>query len=837
MRVLAARFLSLALLCHASIHAQDNRATTETPAPGKTTVDGIVVDEAGKALPGVKVRLFQLAIGIARGSFRTELADQGTTGADGTFQLTMDGDPDDQRTVGLVLAERTGLSVSWGNRRPGVDGPMTIRMTQPEELSGTVVDEKGQGLAGATVTACAAVVGSGADGQFLMGEPAKQAFSAETGAGGAFRLTGLPDGASVELVVKAPGRGTVCTFDPVGRRGEGLQYAAGQSDAKILLQPEGIVRGTVKDKGTDKPVGGVCLRTTRGSFSWMDTGAGTVTSSRDGTFVVKALPPGEHQVVTAPPAEGSAEWVSQAVTVDVEAGRTVDGVSVQVSKGAVLEVVVKAADGEKPLAGTSVNVMSPTGGNATQAQTDGEGVARFRLPPGDYRVFHAIKAGYDAYQSNEAVTLAEGDTHRVEVELGAPPKISGIVRDPTGKPAPHIDVSTVPMGQQRTKTDAQGHFELTWSRRYLGGGEETHLAVVARDPERKLAAAVKYGEDTKAVELKLAPGGTLVGRVVDEGGKPISKARISVLLRLAHFSSTISHTAIEVDDAGRFSIEGVPTGFKYHVTATAEGYGQKSATTELEDSPGTTVEVEDMVLAVADQILEGVVVDEDDKPVAQARVYAYGSGQPHRNARTGKDGTFRLEGLCKGQLQVSANKSIGGKNAMGSAQAEAGDKDVRVVLGENASVASAPSALPKPAPSLVGRPLPKLDDFGLKPSPESGQTGPLLVCFWDMAQRPSRHCVKQLAGRADVLAQKTVTIVTVHASPVEADALRAWRSQAGVSLRTGMVGAKPEKTLRTWGVRGLPWLILTDAKRHVVADGFDLSDLDGKLAKTDGKDR
>jgi hypothetical protein len=44
-----------------------------------------------------------------------------------------------------------------------------------------------------------------------------------------------------------------------------------------------------------------------------------------------------------------------------------------------------------------------------------------------------------------------------------------------------------------------------------------------------------------------------------------------------------------------------------------------------------------------------------------------------------------------------------------------------------------------------------------------------------------------------------------------------------------MVQVDEEKTRFSWGVRSLPWLILTD-KKHVVTDeGFSLAELDEKL--------
>jgi hypothetical protein len=45
----------------------------------------------------------------------------------------------------------------------------------------------------------------------------------------------------------------------------------------------------------------------------------------------------------------------------------------------------------------------------------------------------------------------------------------------------------------------------------------------------------------------------------------------------------------------------------------------------------------------------------------------------------------------------------------------------------------------------------------------------------------------------------------------------------------GAITADIEKTRFTWGVRSLPWLILTDSKHIIRAEGFNLSELDEKI--------
>ncbi|MCK4850827.1 MAG: hypothetical protein KAT11_05715, partial [Phycisphaerae bacterium] len=65
---------------------------------------------------------------------------------------------------------------------------------------------------------------------------------------------------------------------------------------------------------------------------------------------------------------------------------------------------------------------------------------------------------------------------------------------------------------------------------------------------------------------------------------------------------------------------------------------------------------------------------------------------------------------------------------------------------------------------------------------------------------------------------------------VEAEKLKKWLAESNIELPTGQVQADAApRILPAWGVRSLPWLILTDAKHIVRVEGFPLADLDGKL--------
>ena len=87
----------------------------------------------------------------------------------------------------------------------------------------------------------------------------------------------------------------------------------------------------------------------------------------------------------------------------------------------------------------------------------------------------------------------------------------------------------------------------------------------------------------------------------------------------------------------------------------------------------------------------------------------------------------------------------------------------------------------------------------------------------------------QLAKQAEQLKQKGVAVITVQASKIDQDTLHEWTVENSIPFPVGMIIRDPEKTRLAWGIKSLPWLILTDS-RHVVSDeGFGLSDLDGKI--------
>ena len=81
----------------------------------------------------------------------------------------------------------------------------------------------------------------------------------------------------------------------------------------------------------------------------------------------------------------------------------------------------------------------------------------------------------------------------------------------------------------------------------------------------------------------------------------------------------------------------------------------------------------------------------------------------------------------------------------------------------------------------------RLKDLGIELSPEDTKDRIMLVCFWDMQQRPSRHCMRKLAECAEELKNKGVAVVAIQASKVNKGMLKEWMNNNNVSFQVGVI--------------------------------------------------
>ena len=288
--------------------------------------------------------------------------------------------------------------------------------------------------------------------------------------------------------------------------------------------------------------------------------------------------------------------------------------------------------------------------------------------------------------------------------------------------------------------------------------------------------------------------------------------------------------AVATDLQGCYEIPAVPPeqeGFKYLISADADGYGptEREKISPIAGS-AKVVEVKTLIMQPANMSISGVVVDAKGAPSAGVPVFSEGprgsatKGQPEGETVTDANGQFVFNRVCKGPLRLQAGY-MSHTGGAGFLDAEGGDKNVKVILGQ--------SGVHIGDASLVGKNLPDLKELNLDVKIEQIKDKMILLCFWEMDQRPSRNCVQRLKGRATLLANKGVYVVLVHASEVKEQRLNEWMKKNEIDLPAARIKDNINEVRQRWAVCNLPWLILTDRKHIVAAEGFSLSELDERI--------
>ena len=79
------------------------------------------------------------------------------------------------------------------------------------------------------------------------------------------------------------------------------------------------------------------------------------------------------------------------------------------------------------------------------------------------------------------------------------------------------------------------------------------------------------------------------------------------------------------------------------------------------------------------------------------------------------------------------------------------------------------------------------------------------------------------------LKEKDIVVVAVQAFKMDEKELDEWIKEKNIPFTVGMIQGNEEKVRFAWGVRSLPWLILTDKNHIISSNGFSLGDLDKKI--------
>jgi protocatechuate 3,4-dioxygenase beta subunit len=183
------------------------------------------------------------------------------------------------------------------------------------------------------------------------------------------------------------------------------------------------------------------------------------------------------------------------------------------------------------------------------------------------------------------------------------------------------------------------------------------------------------------ITLTLKKGVAISGKVVDEAGQPVPKARITVAPTMWGWSEHRAKTT--TDDKGEFTLVALPAGSHILASVDGEHAPSRSAPVTVGNQPvsGITITMK------SGASLSGVVVDTDGKPVAAAAVRVAGKGadvwwrQQARQTTTDAEGKFTLRGLGRNQMQVRAESdAVASKVTSVDLTDKADVRDVKLVL-------------------------------------------------------------------------------------------------------------------------------------------------------------
>ena len=384
-----------------------------------------------------------------------------------------------------------------------------------------------------------------------------------------------------------------------------------------------------------------------------------------------------------------------------------------------------------------------------------------------------------------------------------------------------------------TQTDANGEFAL-----HRFNKKDFVRVLVTAPGFRRREIDFSPSEMTGTV-FQLSPGVAIVkGLLVEETSrKPLAQTHIELR------SSTCQAREVGTNKDGSFLIEDLEPGVYVPVMCTdtnAEYPRYVCAPEPMVAEAGKTAVV--TVKAQQGIAVRGRLIDaKTGKRPAARRLYLMASlntGEEVASDWVGEDGTWELLlppgtfALRTSILMEQPLRFLTSEHSLPiTIERNKAYDDLVLEMDDRGEVVMRPV-------SLVGKRMPDLAQLKVPLTIEQTENKMVVVCFFGMNQRPSRYCVLQLAKQVDRLQEKGVTVLAVQAQKTDENTLREWIKTNNISFPVGMVEADDEETPLAWGVKSLPWLILTDRDHVVTAEGFGLAELNDKIMDAlDAKDQ
>ncbi|MEJ7597034.1 MAG: carboxypeptidase regulatory-like domain-containing protein [Kofleriaceae bacterium] len=279
--------------------------------------------------------------------------------------------------------------------------------------------------------------------------------------------------------------------------------------------------------------------------------------------------------------------------------------------------------------------------------------------------------------------IDKGDPVVIHVTAGASVVVT--VSDDNKQPVSGAEVKLGELAHRTQKTDAKGEATLA----PITPGWVSVQATAPGFAPATATASVGSSGATGRLAIRLRKGFTVSGRVVDEGGKPIAKARITARGLAWTRPDDDATGSVSTDAKGKFTIAALPAG-THMVTVVDEVHAPAtSAPFVIADKPVTDLEI----TMKEGGVIAGIVLDTAQKPVPFATVRVAGQGEQlwsvmARQATSDEAGAFQLRGLTRTKLQVRAESdSAASKLVPVDLTEQVAKRDLKLVLDVAGSIA------------------------------------------------------------------------------------------------------------------------------------------------------
>ena len=409
----------------------------------------------------------------------------------------------------------------------------------------------------------------------------------------------------------------------------------------------------------------------------------TAVTNNSGVYSITEILTGTYQIRFGGTTTYAPEWFDNQPTQDSASVVTLSGttptvIDAALARGGSLQVVVRAADTQFPLANVAVTAVNPATGASVFDFTGSDGLARFNgLAPGEYEIVIGAVGEYIAQSDPITATIVSEQRTRVNIALQRGARLIGQVLDESDStPLAGVQVSLFDAGIEEQlfmftgSTDAQGRYEIpgvvpgNYKVRFSRFGYVTKFADNSPTWTNANTVAIAGTTIRNAQLAQNEAVGALIGTVtLDPTGSPARNVQVKLYDALTKDQVGLPVTT---DTRGEYRFTSVPsnTYLVRFVPPATSGYAIEWFDNKFRVDQATPVAVTtgqavtaDAVLSPAPAKIAGVVTAADTgEPLAgvQVGVFIQDTGERVGVRNTNAQGVYTVTGLISGTYVVQA---------------------------------------------------------------------------------------------------------------------------------------------------------------------------------------